>query len=306
MGVPQGSILGPLLFILFVNDMPECTRHSSMDLYADDTTMKTAHKHLASVEQSLNEDLSSLTAWMAANRLILNLKKTVCMLIGTAQRLASLPSTELTIRVAENSIEQVKSSKLLGVTVDETLSWGDHIDQTCKKISRKIGLVRHLRPVIPHRALMSLYRALVVPLFDYCDVVWGSASDRLITRVARLQNRGARVLTGARRYSRVTPLYRKLNWKTFSERVTFHKAVLVYKSLNGLTPDYLTTLFRQVQHQYRTRHVESAALQCPKPRLECFRRSFRYSGVKIWNSLPSAVKQANSLAQFKTKYLHSS
>lgn len=225
------------------------------------------------------------------------------MLIGTSQRLCTLPSTLLNLRVSGTAIEQVQSSKLLGVTVDSCLNWQQHIDITCRKISRKIGLVNHLRPIVPHNALLTLYMTLVLPLFDYCDVVWGGASGRLITKVAMLQNRGARVLTNSRPYSRVTPLYRKLNWLTFKERVAFHKAVLVFKSLNGLAPAYLTTLFRQTQQRYNTRHMDSGALLCPRPRLECFRRSFQYSGAAIWNSLPLSVRQSRTLSHFKQNYL---
>ena len=113
---------------------------------------------------------------------------------------------------------------------DPHLTWEQHIDYVCKKMSRKIGQLRHLRPVLPHSALLATYKTLILPHFDYCDVVWGSASNTLITRVTKLQNRCARVLTSSGRYSRITPLYQRLNWITFKDRVIFHNAVLVTRA----------------------------------------------------------------------------
>ena len=150
----------------------------------------------------------------------------------------------------------------------------------------------------------------MLPHFDYCDIVWWSSSNTLITRVTKRQNRCARVLTSSGRYSRITPLYQRLNLITFKDRLIFHKAVLywtvVYKDLNGLVPQYLSSSFSRVQHRYSTRRMASAALQYPRLRLECFRNSLKYSGVQIWNPLPDSIKCANSLAQFKHRYFQRS
>ena len=169
-GVPQESILGPLLFIIFVNDLPESVKHSSIDLYVNDTTMKTAHHQPAVTEQRLNEDLASLTAWMSMNRLLINLDKTVCMPTGMSQRVALVPSSEVSPHVEGTNIKQEDSSKLLGVIIHPHLTWEQHIDYVCKKMSRKIGLLRHLQPVLPHSALLAMYKTDTAPLWllQYC------------------------------------------------------------------------------------------------------------------------------------------
>ena len=148
------------------------------------------------------------------NKLIINLDKTVCMLTRTSQRVASGPFSELRLHVGGTNIKQVDSSKLLGVIINPHLTWEQHIDYVCKTVSRKIGLLQHLWPVLPHSALLVMYRTLILPHFDYCYTVWASASNTLITSVTKLQNRGARVLTSSGCYSHITPLYQRLNWIT--------------------------------------------------------------------------------------------
>lgn len=293
------------VFVLFVNDMPDTVRQSTLDLYADDITLKAASKDLPSVRaRSLNEDLNWLSQWMSANRLILNLKKTLCMVVGTAMRLSTLQTEELNITVDGTRIQQVETCKLLGVTVDRTLSWGDQINNVCRNLSSKLGLIKHLRPVLPANALKSLYSAIVVPVFDYCDVVWGNADDGLMDKIQRMQHRGARILTSSRAFCRVTPLYQQLGWARIRDRVKYHKATLVYKSLHGLAPSYLSRGFTEVQHGYQTRHTASAhTLRAPFPKLATFKRSFVYSGAQLWNSLPPRVRGAESLGTFKRLYM---
>ncbi len=148
-GVPQGSILGPLLFILFVNDMESAVTESSLDLYADDTSMKTAARDINTIRNRLSRDLARLSDWLKNNRLILNLDKTVCMLVGTRQRISALPSTSLNLTVQTTTIAQATSAKLLGVIIDSVLSWENQVKAVTCQISQRLGLIRRLRPVLP-------------------------------------------------------------------------------------------------------------------------------------------------------------
>ena len=134
-GVPQGSILGPLFFILFVNDYPKCLKHSTVTIYADDTTQDVSDKSIDVIEKKLHEDLLNSMNWMSRNKLTMNLKKTQCMLIGTSQNLSKC--RKLCVKVGDVLIENVKCAKLLGVNIDECLSWSVHIDVLCKKLQQK-------------------------------------------------------------------------------------------------------------------------------------------------------------------------
>ena len=197
--------------------------------------------------------------------------------------MASVPLSEFSFHVDGGNIKQADSSKLLSVIIDPHLTWEQHTDNICKKICHKIGLFRHIRPVLPHSALLAMYKTLILPHFDYCDIVWGSASNTLITRVTTLQNdyRCVQVLASSGRYSRIAPLYQRLNWTIFKNRAIFHRAVLVYKSLNGLVTEYLFSSFSQVQHRYSTRRMATAASQYPRLRQECFRNSLKCGSIQI-------------------------
>jgi hypothetical protein len=263
--------------------------------------MKIAARDIATIRTKLNLDLANLTAWMKNNKLILNLDKTVCMLVGTRQRLASLPSNTLNLTVQTTAIAQVTTAKLLGVFIDTVLSWEHQVEAVTNKISKRLGLIRRLRPVLPRDTIQTLFNCLALPHFTYCNTVWGNASSSILRPVVLLQNQAARILTGARRYSHVTPLYARLNWLRFPDLVNFHKVIMLFKAMNGLTPTYITELFHTHQHGRSTRN--SGAIRLPRPHLECYRRSFSYSGARLWNTLPESLKEAQTVDGFKRQYL---
>ena len=192
-GVPQGSILGPLFFILFVNDYPKCLKHSNVTIYADDTTQDISHKLIDVIEQKLHENLLNSLQWMERNKLTMNLKKTQCMLIGTAQKLSKV--RKICIKVGDIVLETVTSSKLLGVHIDECLTWSVHIDVLSKKLSQKIGILRRLRNFMSNAALLKIYNTVVFPHFNYCCTVWCAAKNKTyIDRLFRLQKRAGRII----------------------------------------------------------------------------------------------------------------
>ena len=171
-GVPQGSILGPLLFILFVNDFPSVVNSSEVDLYADDTTICAAGKTVSAIKNVLNSDLVKVQAWLNINRLILNTDKTVCMLVTTKQKSAKI-NKNLNININGTQIEQVSCAKLLGVWLDEHLCWDKCINTISKKLSQKLGILKRVKKFLPSNSLMLIYNSLVLPHFDYGSVVWG-------------------------------------------------------------------------------------------------------------------------------------
>ena len=193
-GIPQGTILGALLFLLYINDLPNCLMHSQPRMYADDTYLTLAGNSVDSIELNLNEDLASISEWLTANKLTLNKSKTEFMIIGSRQRLKTLPHSP-SLKIDGAPISQVPSTKSLGVYIDENLTWNVHIENLSKKIASGIGALKRIRPFVPHKTLLFIYNSLVKPHFDYCNVVWGSCNKTLVNKLKKLQNRAARVLT---------------------------------------------------------------------------------------------------------------
>ena len=241
-GVPRGTILGPLLFLIYINDLPNCLTSCQPRMYADDTHITYAYVVVNSIQLNLNHDLGNLNKWLISNKLTLNTAKTEFMLIGSRQKLSTL-SSQPELSIDNVQIEKVTSVKSLGIFIDENLRWQTHIDKLSKKVASGIGAIKRIRDFVPTPTLHCIYNALIQSQFDYCNIVWGNCGKTLFDRLQKLQNRAARVLTFSRYDADANRLFRQLNWKDLSTQFQIQKALMVYKSLNDLVPGYLSSKF---------------------------------------------------------------
>ena len=192
-GVPQGSILGPLLFLIYINDLSNITDFATTRMYADDANMTFTACSVEGLRHEMNADIEKLKQWLCANKLTLNILKTEYMLIGSRQRIATVTES-LDLSINGISLNKVNCSKCLGVELDEFLSWDSHITSVCKKVSSGIGVIK---PFIPSRSLINIYQSIVEPYFDYCSIVWNNISEGLAEKFQKLQNRAARIIKGS-------------------------------------------------------------------------------------------------------------
>ena len=221
-GVPQGSLLGPLLFLIYINDLPNCLDHSIGRSFADDTNLTFSAVDLSILQTEMSNDLNRIFNWLSSNKLTLNMLKTYFMVIGSRQ--------------------------------------------------------------------------------TYCCIVWDSIGETLVDSLQKLQNRAALVITGASYSKHSADIRHELGWLSLSEMRQHHMALMMFKVNHGLCPSYLSDMFdiytSRLSYDLRSSGMN---LIVPKARTNYFRNSFASAGAKLWNSLPSSLKEETSLKQFKAK-----
>ena len=191
-GVPQGSVLGPLLFLLYINDIHTCSNTFNFYLFADDTNILYANKNLRSLKATVNSELKKLYLWLASNKLTLNTKKNNFVIFHPYQKSVDyLPQLKIfdTDTNQYVSLEMKNYVKYLGILIDKNLSWKIHIDNVATKLSKTVGLIAKLRHFVPQHTLLNIYRALILPYLSYGLIVWGQASKTHLTKILLLQKK---------------------------------------------------------------------------------------------------------------------
>ena len=296
-GVPQGSILGPLLFVIYVNDIVKTVDTCDIHLYADDTVLYFSDKNPRTVQQSLQSDLDKICAWMCKNRLSLNCDKTVCMLIGNRKLLNK--HEILNLNVNSRILDQVHCVKYLGISVDEELNWNTQVNNVCNRVSKMISFLCRLSSIVDRRNMNLIYNSFILPLLDYGDIIWDSGKKFQTDRIQKLQNRASRIILSIDAHSHLSNqnLHQILDWDSLFSRRTKHLLLLVYKALNSLSPSYLSELFKIKETAYSLRSEYN--LRTQKPRSNYCKRTVSYRGAINFNQLPLNIKQASSLNIFK-------
>ena len=256
-GVPQGSNLGPLLFLVYINDLPNCLTSASPRIFADDTNITFAASTLIDLENAVNLELRNLQRWLITNRLSLYIAKTEFMVIGSNQRIHALSNNQIDIEIDGKSIKRVKEAKSPGLFIDEHLSWTKHIEEISKKISSAIGALKRIRPVISESTALQIYQALILLHFDYCSPVRDELSVTLSDKLQKLQNRAAKVITRSSYDTSASILLNRLNWDNLSTRRKKLKAMLMLKIIKGPSPAYLQDLFSIRSTPYNLRDYEA-------------------------------------------------
>ena len=296
-GVPQGSVLGPLLFCLYINDLPihiTCLE-VICDMFADDTTLHTEGKDKNKIETNLQTSLNDVSTWCKQNHMLIHPDKTKSMLIGTRQKLQLTPLI-LNLTIESTSIQQVSQHRLLGVELDDQLSWKPHTEKVCKKLSQNLFLLSKLKHYVGIVARKLFFKAHIKSHIDYASTVWDKCSENHFKRVNSLYRRAAKLILPDPTLSTDEKMD-KLGILPLDKQLALNKAVFMYKIVRKRAPAYLCNTFEHSQ----TRYVNSrSTLKVLRPRIDLSKTSLSYSGASLWNSLPGCLKNKPSLNTFKT------
>ena len=295
-GVPQGSILGPLLFLLYINDITHVSTILSYIIFADDTNLLLSHPDFHELQNTTNTELAKLSNWFKANKLSLNIKKTNFMTFSRVKH----KHHNTNIFIDDQSIQQVDTTKFLGTIIDSKLNWTAHVNNVHVKVARPIGVLNKLKHFLPAITLKTLYNSLILPHLSYCNIVWGNTCSSRLYSLHILQKKAIRNISLAKYRAHTKPLFKKHKLLTLNDINTFQTSLFMYKYTTNALPPVFNDYFalNSSFHSHNTRQANNFHLPTDHTTLLA-RRSIRYFGPSTWNAIPSAIRKSNTTNVFK-------
>uniref|UniRef100_A0A3Q3EUW8 Reverse transcriptase domain-containing protein n=1 Tax=Labrus bergylta TaxID=56723 RepID=A0A3Q3EUW8_9LABR len=291
-GVPQGSVMGPIIFILYINDI---CKTSNILIFADDTNIFCTGEDLQQLLELITSEMSKLKRWFDNNKLSLNLSKTKIMLFGNCKL-----NNDVNVKIDGVNIERVYVNKFLGVTIDHKLCWKPHIKHVKSKLSRSISVLCKAKHILDHKSLHILYCSMILPYLNYCVEVWGTTYKSSLLPLVTLEKRAIRTINKAEYYDHTNLLFLHSRTIKFIDLVDYQVAQIMFKARNKLLPGNIHKLFFDREGGYNLR--EKLNFKMLAVRMTLKSQCISIGGVKLWNGMSTELKHCPNMIQFKNMY----
>ena len=296
-GVPQGSVLGPIFFLLFIKDMEKVIKHSQICLFADNTVLYNSNINKETMELELQEDLTSLSRWLNNDELTINVKKSKVMTFSTHSRKID----GINLGINGQILDTVDTYKYLGLIIDNKLSFQNHIYHVSRQVNYKIRKLKEIRNNIHINTAVTIFKSVIQPHLDYCNIVWDAAGQSLKGKLQGIQEKALEIAYQGVQVNDTNTLHRLSKTLPINERTEMHLAQHVYNITKLPSPVFLKSTIAYTSHTYHTRGKEDKNLKLRKPRTESLRKTVYYRSSLAWNTIPKDLRECNNKLHFKKK-----
>ena len=296
-GVPQGSILGPLLFNIYVNDAPTIPQKCSSQSFVDDTKLYLSFK-LKDQSQAIteiNQDLTRFRNWCFNNYLLLNTGKSKLMVFGSRQMISKLDNFQISL--VGKDLNPVNSAKDLGLILDSFLTYDEHVIKTISSCTAILCQINRVKHVFDRPTLIQIIKSLVFSKLFYCSNVWSNTSQKNIKKLQAIQFFACRIVSSKRKFDHISGQLK--GQLPIATELEYRNGVMAYKCMSGRAPKYLADKFKSRYDITNRRTRNQEKLQIPRFKLATGQRTFQYRCVKLWNDLDTKLKQPSSTNNFK-------